>query len=157
MLAQRNGHHHHHNHKQQEQEPEQERKRRTTTTTTTSTTTTTTSTSTDSFHHPPSLDFSEMRGCLGHVVLLQVAFQRRQLPCTTPSNDVLLCQTRGENTYHDLGRVIGGRSSKPAWMSAQNWDWINGDQITRLEAITRNHNRKHFASGPSILLTCSEY
>lgn len=58
---------------------------------------------------PPALDSSEMRGCLGHVVLLQVAFQRRQLPCTTPSNDVLLCQTRGENTYHDLGRVIGGK------------------------------------------------
>ena len=39
---------------------------------------------------------------LGDVVLLQVSLQRGQLSCSTPTNDVLLCETRGEDTHHHL-------------------------------------------------------
>ena len=38
----------------------------------------------------------------GHVVLLQIPLQCRQLPRTAPSDDVLLGEARGENAQHHL-------------------------------------------------------
>ena len=38
----------------------------------------------------------------GHVILLQISLQRRQLPRTAPSDDVLLGEARGEHAQHHL-------------------------------------------------------
>mmetsp|Transcript_56189 Transcript_56189/g.122893 ORF Transcript_56189/g.122893 Transcript_56189/m.122893 type:complete len:204 (-) Transcript_56189:764-1375(-) len=39
----------------------------------------------------------------GHVILLQISLQCRQLPRTAPSDDVLLGEARGEDAQHDQG------------------------------------------------------
>lgn len=51
--------------------------------------------------------FTKFRGALGHVVLLQVALQRGQLPRAAAADDVLLREARGEDANHDL---VGPRS-----------------------------------------------
>ena len=38
----------------------------------------------------------------GHVILLQISLQCRQLPRTAPSDDVLLGEARGEDAQHHL-------------------------------------------------------